>query len=94
MPRITFADHSFIDVPLGANLMSSIITAGKPIGNSCSAIGICAKCFVTVVEGMENLNKPNPIERKLLEREKLSKDTRISCQTKVLGPVKITTSYW
>jgi len=94
MPRITFSDGTFIDVPRGANLMSAIIRAGKPIGNSCSAIGICAKCFVTVVEGNENLSKPNPIERKLLEREKLSTNTRISCQAKVLGPVKVTTSYW
>ncbi len=94
MPRITFSDATYIDVPPGANLMSSIIKAGRPIGNSCSAIGICAKCGITVIAGMENLSKPNPIERKLLEREKLPADSRISCQVKVLGPVTVTTSYW
>jgi ferredoxin len=83
MIRVTFADKTFIDVDRGSNLMSSIMAAGKPIGNSCSAIGICAKCVVTVIEGMENLSKPNPIERKLLEREKFNATSRISCLVKV-----------
>ncbi len=94
MVRITFNSGDFIDVPEGTNHMSAIIIAQKPIGNSCSAIGICAKCFVNVLEGMENLSKPNPIERNLLAREKLGAQTRISCQAKVYGPVRVTTSYW
>ena len=94
MPRIEFSDGTAIEVKAGSNLMSSIIKAQKPIGNSCSAIGICAKCFVQVLEGMENLSKANPIEKNLLRREKLPADFRISCQVKVNGPVKITTGYW
>jgi ferredoxin len=94
MPRVNFPDGRFIEVAPGTNLMSAIIKAERPIGSSCGAIGICARCFVKVIEGMENLSKPNPIERRLLEREKFAPDIRISCQTKVLGDVKITTSYW
>jgi adenylate cyclase len=94
MTKITFLDESQIEVKKGINLMSAIIAAGKPIGSSCSAIGICGKCFVRVIMGMENLSHPNPIERKLLERENLPSDYRISCQTKVYGPVTVTTSYW
>jgi ferredoxin len=74
--------------------MTAIIQAGRPIGSSCGAIGICARCFVKVITGMENLSKPNPIEKKLLERENFAGDMRISCQTKVLGDVTVTTSYW
>jgi ferredoxin len=94
MPRVSFLDGKFIDVATGTNLMSAIIAAERPIGSSCGALGICAKCFVQVLEGADQLSKPNPIEKKLLEREKFSSDTRISCQTKVLGDVKITTTYW
>jgi len=74
--------------------MGSIIEAGRPIGSSCGALGICAKCVVEVVQGMENLSKPNPNERKLQEREKLAPSIRISCQTKVLGDVSVKTTYW
>jgi 2Fe-2S ferredoxin len=95
MPVITFApENKRLEVSRGTNLMTAILKADLPIGSSCGAAGICAKCFVIVIEGMENLSKPNPIERKLLEREKYGPNMRISCQTKVLGPVTITTSYW
>ncbi|MDZ4677428.1 MAG: 2Fe-2S iron-sulfur cluster-binding protein [Oligoflexia bacterium] len=95
MPIITFAPENIsIEVSKGTNLMTAIIKAELPIGSSCGAIGICAKCFVRVIQGMENLSKPNPIEKKLLEREKYNTDIRISCQAKILGPVTITTSYW
>jgi ferredoxin len=94
MPRITFSDKTFIEVPAKTNLMAAILQAERPIGSSCGAIGICARCFVKVVSGMENLSKPNPIEQKLLAREKFAPDMRISCQAKVLGDVSVTTSYW
>lgn len=83
-----------VKVARGTSLMTAIVRAELPIGSSCGAAGVCARCFVQVVEGMENLSKPNPVERKLLEREMFSENIRISCLTKVLGPVKITTSYW
>jgi ferredoxin, 2Fe-2S len=83
-----------VRVTRGTNLMSAILQADLPIGSSCGAAGICARCFVKVIEGMENLSKPNANERRLLEREKFGENIRISCLTKVLGPVKITTSYW
>jgi adenylate cyclase len=94
MVRISFLDHTFIDVEKGSNLMSAIIASGRPIGNSCSAIGICGKCFIRVMQGMENLSGPNPVEKNLLSRENLPSDYRISCLTKVLGPVTVNTSYW
>ena len=77
-----------------ANLIASIINARFPIGSSCGALGVCGKCFVQVLEGEKNLSPPTPLETKLLIREQLPPHTRIACQTKVLGDITITTSYW
>ncbi len=95
MVAVTFLpDNLVAEVQKGTNLMTTIIKANLPIGSSCSAEGVCARCFVKVVEGMENLTAPTPLEKKLLVREKLKFDVRISCLTRVNGPVVITTSYW
>lgn len=95
MAKITFEpSKKSIVVPAKTNLMNAIIEANLPIGSSCGGEGICAKCFVQVLKGAENLSKSNPIEKKLLSREKMASDMRISCQTKVLGDVTITTGYW
>jgi 2Fe-2S ferredoxin len=95
MAKITFIPSGkSIQVPLKTNLMNAIIQADLPIGSSCGGEGICAKCFVKVLKNPENLSKMNPIEKKLIEREKLGPGIRISCQTKVLGDVTLTTGYW
>ena len=74
--------------------MKAIEGAGLPIGSSCGAVAVCAKCHVTVVKGSENLSPINPPEQKLLDREKFPSDRRISCLVRVLGDVTITTTYW
>ncbi len=60
--------------------------AGAPIGNSCGGIGICNRCRVRVVEGVENLTPPTRFEK--------DPDSRLACQAVVLGDCTITTSYW
>jgi ferredoxin len=95
MPIVTFLpEKKTLEVKAGTNLMTAIIEAGLPIGSSCGALGICAKCFVEVVKGIENLSKPNPNEIKLLKRENFEPHIRIACQTKIKGDVSVTTSYW
>ena len=83
-----------ISKPKNANLMKAIILEGQPIGNSCDGEGVCAKCWVNVVKGSENLSKPSKLENDLLLREKLPADRRVSCLVRVKGPVTVTTDYW
>jgi len=68
--------------------------AGVPVGNSCGAIGVCARCHVRVVAGAENLTPPTTIELQVAERRKLGADERLACQAVVCGDCEITTSYW
>lgn len=67
---------------------------GVPIGNSCGAIGVCARCRVTVVSGAENLTPPTAIESQVSERRKLESNERLACQAVVKGDCEITTTYW
>ncbi|HSP15975.1 MAG TPA: 2Fe-2S iron-sulfur cluster-binding protein [Thermoanaerobaculia bacterium] len=68
--------------------------AGAPIGNSCGAIGVCARCSVRVLSGAENLTPPTEIEARVAQRRKLDSDERLACQAVVLGNCEITTTYW
>jgi 2Fe-2S ferredoxin len=68
--------------------------AGAPLGNSCGAIGICARCTVVVVTGAENLSPPTSIESRVAAQRGLSPNERLACQAVVNGPCEITTSYW
>lgn len=68
--------------------------ANAPLGNSCGAVGICARCVVRVIEGAENLSAPTAIEARVAERRGLSPDERLACQAVVLGDCAVTTGYW
>lgn len=68
--------------------------AHAPLGNSCGAVGICARCVVRVVEGAENLSAPTAIEASVSARRKLDPEERLACQAVVRGEVAVTTGYW
>jgi adenylate cyclase len=68
--------------------------AGVPLGNSCGAVGICARCAVRVLQGAEALTPPTEIESRVAERRKLDPDERLACQAVVLGNCEVTTTYW
>lgn len=68
--------------------------SGAPLGNSCGAIGICARCRVRVISGSENLSPPTVIEARVAVQRGLASDERLACQAVVRGNCEITTTYW
>jgi 2Fe-2S ferredoxin len=101
MAKIRFLKNKpEIDVESGANLMQSLLSAGRPVASSCYGKGICSKCRVKVISGAENLSRPNALEK--LTRTNLSKtssalseDERLSCQCRLINnDVTIDTGYW
>lgn len=74
--------------------MEAITQAGLPVGSSCGGQGVCGKCFVQVLEGMENISTPSELEKKLLARDDHGDHIRISCQSQILGSITVTTTYW
>lgn len=96
MPKIRFLKNPdrVVEVPAGTNLMTALLDAGLPVASSCDGEGVCAKCRLQIIEGSENLNRPNQLEEFLAERYDLKKGVRISCQCEVLGDVKVHATYW
>ena len=68
--------------------------AAVPLGNSCGAVGICARCKVTIVSGEENLTPPTAIELRIGAARGFAAGERMACQAAVLGEVVVTTGYW
>lgn len=83
-----------LEAPRKANLLHFLQSQQIPVGSACGGKGLCASCKLSVVSGEKNLSKPNDRELALAERNHLNKNERISCQTKVLGDIEITTQYW
>lgn len=95
MPVIRFVkNYPELQVETGANLMKSLLDAGRPVASSCNGDGICGKCRVIIVSGAENLSAINAREEILRTRLKIPTEYRISCQTQVLGDIQIDTLYW
>ena len=68
--------------------------AGVPIGNSCGAIGVCARCRIRVVDGADNLSAATAIEARVSAQRKFAADERMACQAAVRGDCVVTATYW
>lgn len=95
MPKIKLSPGELtLDAPRKSNLLKFLHSKGVPVGSACGGKGLCSSCKVRVLEGDKNLSRPNDTEQSLAERNNLQKGERIACQTKVMGDIQITTSYW
>ncbi len=95
MPKIMFIKNKpDIEVPMGANLMQSLLGAGLPVASSCNGDGVCSKCRIKIIDGQKNLSEINDTELILKEQNSLGKELRISCQVEIFGDVTVDASYW
>lgn len=95
MPRVKLQPGNIeIEATRKENLLKFLHSAQIPVGSACGGKGLCASCKVSILNGAKNLSRPNDTELELAERNHLQKDERISCQTKILGDIEITTNYW
>lgn len=76
------------------SLMKALLAHQVPVASSCNGDGICGKCKVEVIAGMENLTPPTEAEQMLKNKFRLDSHTRISCQCKAYGDVSLRTTYW
>ena len=74
--------------------MLALLENGVPVASSCSGKGVCRKCVIIIVKGNENLGAPNDLELHLIDRDNLSSNQRISCQTVVNGDITVDAPYW
>lgn len=65
-----------------------------PVASSCLGDGVCGKCRLTIVQGLENLSTVETLEQKLIDKYQLSPQQRICCQSFPTGDVTLTSTYW
>jgi 2Fe-2S ferredoxin len=95
MPVIRFVkNRPPIEVQEGANLMRSLLDAGLPVASSCHGDGVCAKCRIVIIEGMDHLSPINTTEELMRDRLRIPVGVRISCQTQVFGDIVVDATYW
>lgn len=68
--------------------------AGAPLGASCGAVGICARCRVRVVEGADALTPITTIEARTIVERALAAEERLACQAVVEGNCTVGATYW
>jgi ferredoxin, 2Fe-2S len=94
-PQVEFAPFGLSGT---ANMDETVLDvarrAGAPIGNSCGAIGVCARCRIIVIEGADALSPPTEIERRVAAQRGIPSEERFACQAVVRGNCRVTTSYW
>jgi ferredoxin len=80
-------DGSEKSVNLRKELQKNKIEVYSLLGkfNNCGGSGICGKCAVKVIDGAKNISPPSKNELNTLK----GKDARLSCCSRVSGPISI-----
>jgi 2Fe-2S ferredoxin len=93
--RVTFAPLGCAaDTHAGETVLDAARRVGAPLGNSCGAVGICARCRVRVIEGAAHLAPTTAIEARVSIQRGFAADERLACQAIVRGDCTVTTTYW
>jgi ferredoxin, 2Fe-2S len=95
MPRITLRPSGrVLHAADGENLFRAIRRHDQPLASSCDGDGVCEKCRITILEGMDHLTSPNDVEESFRRERQYGAAERLACQTWVFGDVTVTTGYW
>lgn len=88
--KIEFLGEKTIPIDKDQTILDASLQAGIPHFHACGGKGKCTTCRIIVLEGEENLSKPNKKEAKLMNAIKLATSIRLACQTRVeKEPVKV-----
>ena len=89
MPSITFLPlNKTIEVKKGETILDSAINQDIPLQHACGGFCACTTCHVLVKSGAENLSPMEEMEQDRLEEVGcMTPNSRLSCQTQVLGDV-------
>jgi len=82
--QVEFVGEKLISIDKEQTLLDASLQAGIPHFHACGGKGKCTTCRIMVLEGEENLSRPNKKETKLRESIRMTSSIRLACQTKVL----------
>ena len=92
MSKVTFVfrgEERSGDFDASTTLLSAALQLGVPIVSTCGGQPSCTDCRVKIVEGIENLSKPEFEEMNLMGSVSHITKVRLSCQAKPHGDVRV-----
>ena len=73
----------------GQSLMEVARGLGAEIESVCGGKGTCKKCRVRIESAANSVSAPTPVEESALSPEALAAGTRLACQARVAGDVRV-----
>lgn len=77
---LRYTGHGDVRMSRGLTLLEASRSNGIPHPSLCGGRGRCSTCRVLVVQGIETLDPPNPVEKALLTRISAPPRVRLACQ--------------
>jgi len=81
-------------VEVGTTLLEAARRAGLPMASACGADGLCARCGVRVLAGVDALSPETESERRQKARNRVDPELRLACRAAVAGDIEVTAGYW
>ena len=83
-------DHREVECKTESAISSGLLSLNLDVPMACGGKGMCATCHVHVVQGAENLSPVESREERTLSMlTNRSPDSRLSCQARLRGDVKV-----
>lgn len=86
---VKFSNGESLEVSEDQNLLEACREAGIYIKSGCGGHASCSDCLIKITAGEDNLNAPSFEETQLIGNVFHITKERLSCQTKVTGPVEV-----
>lgn len=87
--RVTYEDGTLVKAPLGMTLLEISRANGIAHTALCGGRGRCTTCRVVIDAGGVNLPPPSPAEAQSLGAVGAGSNTRLACQVRPTGPVRV-----
>lgn len=79
-----------IEVASGTSILDAALGHDIPLEHACGGFCACTTCHVHIKEGAQNVSKMESEEADRLEyKDGLTPQSRLGCQTKILGDVTV-----
>lgn len=92
--HVSFEGRGEGEVPPGISLLAAADKLGIDLNHYCGGTCSCGTCRVEILDGARNLSRSEGREQMVLGGVFKDRGDRLSCQARVLGPVRIRIPNW
>ncbi len=87
--QVRYPDGRVVEIQPGTTLLEASRIGNIPHASVCGGRGRCSTCRVKILSGSAKLDPPDADEMKVLARVGAAPGTRLACQSRPTGPIKI-----